>query len=76
MSNQHTQGVYPKFLVSRRDGRDFGNGDRKYADYFVLDLTYDPYALIALKAYVEAVKAEYPLLAKDLSSKIEKIKNI
>ncbi len=60
------RGLYDKFYVARRDGRDHPGGDREGAVYFTLDLTHDPYARIALKAYVEATEARYPELAADL----------
>ena len=70
MTDQKTTGTYDKFYVERRDHRDHPGGDRTNADYFVLDLTYDKYAVFALREYAELVKAEYPLLAADLYKKI------
>lgn len=63
-------GSYDKFRVTRRDYRDLPNGDRANADYFVLDLTYDKFALTALQAYAVACREEYPLLSEDLFRKI------
>lgn len=67
---QTERGEYNKFYVERRDGRDGRNGDRRGADYLVLDLTYDKYAYIGLAAYAYAVEAEYPLFAADLFKKL------
>jgi hypothetical protein len=64
-------GYYEKYNVSRKDGRDAPGGDREGADYFTLDLTNDPYALVALKAYVNASKDELPALAQDLEAKFD-----
>ncbi len=71
MINQKTTGLYPKFHVHRNDGRDHPGGDRADADYFVLDLTHDKHALIALQAYAHSCAEEYPELAKDLNQKIK-----
>ena len=61
-------GVYRKFMVRRADGTDAPGGKHDGCAYFVLDLTHDPYAGPALRAYVKACRAEYPLLAADLQS--------
>lgn len=60
-----TRGLYDKFNVTRTDG----DPDKRHisCQYFVLDVTHDPYANAALLAYEMACKKEYPLLAKDLS---------
>lgn len=65
MSNK-TRGLYNKFLVTRRDGR---NIKHHQCDYFVLDVTHDPHAKIALQAYAASCQADYPLLAADLRSR-------
>ena len=61
-------GYYEKFNVSRKDGRDLPGGDRVGAKYFTLDLAHDPFAIPALRAYVEASRAELPALAADLDA--------
>lgn len=60
------KGFYYKYNVSRIDGRDQPGGDREGATYFTLDLTFDPYALKALKTYADTCKDELPELTKDL----------
>jgi hypothetical protein len=60
------RGYYEKFDVHRRDGRDEPGGDREGALYFTLDLVHDPYALTALRAYLEVAKGELPFLVEDL----------
>jgi hypothetical protein len=60
------KGLYPKFYCQRIDGRDQEDGDREGASYFILDTTFDPHALPALKAYAESCQKEYPKLEKDL----------
>jgi hypothetical protein len=47
-------GLYQKFDVTRRDGRDRPGGDREGAAYFVLDVIHDPLAVPALRAYAQA----------------------
>lgn len=65
MSNKARE-LYSKFDVQRADGRDLQGGDRQDARYFVLDLTYDPFAMAALEAYANQCQRLYPALAADL----------
>lgn len=65
-----TQGLYKKFVVDRYDGSGEPGGKHAGCEYFVLDLTHDPFAWPALAAYAEACEAEYPLLAADLQKKL------
>ncbi|OWY39365.1 hypothetical protein CEK28_08585 [Xenophilus sp. AP218F] len=67
---QRTTGLYPKFTVRRNDGRDQPGGDRAGADYFVLDRTFDPYAIPALLAYADACADEYPQLSADIIQRV------
>lgn len=75
-ANHKECGLYDKFNISRVDGRDAPGGDRHGADYFVLDTTFDPFALPALIAYANACRAEYPLLAADLDGKISALRQV
>jgi hypothetical protein len=59
-------GLYQKFDVRRRDGRDQAGGDREAAAYFVLDVAHDPHALAALTAYRMSCEWHLPALANDL----------
>ena len=61
-------GLYEKFRVERTDGASAPGGKHENCEYFVLDLTHDPYAAPALVAYATAAQAKYPLLATDLMS--------
>lgn len=63
------KGLFNKFTVSRNDGRDVEGFKHAGCDYFVLDLTHDPFAVPALRAYAEACRTEYPILARDLDAK-------
>lgn len=61
-----TRGLYGKFHVQRTDGQSAPGEKHDSCDYFVLDITHDPFALPALKAYADACRAEFPALATDL----------
>lgn len=63
------QGLFKKFDIQRDDGQDLPGGKHYGCEYFVLDLTHDPYALPALAAYAEACSGTHPYLAKDLQEK-------
>ena len=60
------KGIYEKFTVYRNDGKSAVGAKHHGCEYFVLDLTHDKYAAAALKAYAEACKLEFPLLASDV----------
>jgi hypothetical protein len=66
--NQHTSGLYDKFHVSRKDGRDGQGGDRTDATYLVLDLKYDPHARAGALAYAESCQSHYPALAANINT--------
>lgn len=60
-------GLYQKFEVRRRDGRDGPGGDREGAAYFTLDVVNDPHAVPALRAYAASCAADLPDLSRELS---------
>lgn len=64
------QGLYRKFNVSRTNGSDGPGGKHDGCDYFVLDLSHDPHAYRALKAYIESCRREFPTLADDLTTRL------
>lgn len=66
-----TRGMFHKFNVSRTDGSSAIGGKHEGCSYFVLDMTHDPYAIPAIKAYADSCEAEYPLLARDLRAAIK-----
>ncbi|AXE37156.1 hypothetical protein [Chromobacterium phragmitis] len=68
--DQSTTGLYPKFHVSRADGRDQPGGDRAGADYLVMDLTYDEHAVPAALSYADSCRERYPQLASDIVAKV------
>jgi hypothetical protein len=60
------RGLCGKFNVERADG----SAKHNDCDYFVLDLTHDPFSLVALGAYADACEGEYPVLSADLRAKM------
>jgi hypothetical protein len=58
--------VFEKYQVTRTDGSDGPGGKHEGDSYFVLDITTDPYALPALRAYAVACAKTHPELANDL----------
>ena len=61
-----TRGLYNKFSVTRTDGSSEPGGKHDGCHYFVLDLSHDPHAVAALRAYAQSCEKDYPLLAADL----------
>ena len=62
------RGLYGKFNIERTDGRSAPGEKHDGCEYFVLDLTHDPHALVALRAYEQSCKRDFPALAYDLAS--------
>lgn len=56
-----SEGLKHKYNVTRTDGKEIGF-------CFVLEVEKDPHARVALKAYAESCKEEYPELAADLNN--------
>ncbi len=65
-----SRGLYGKFHIERTDGKSAPGEKHHGCDYFVLDLTCDPHAAPALRAYADSCEADYPQLAADLRAKI------
>jgi len=66
--DDRSRGLYDKFHIERMDGSSEPGGKHEDCEYFVLDLTHDPHALPALKAYADSCRVDYPLLAADLDN--------
>jgi hypothetical protein len=65
------RGLYDKFCVQRTDGSDAPGGKHERCDYFVLDLTHDPHAVAAVRAYAASADVDgYHNLAMDLYGKV------
>ena len=60
------RGIYEKFRVERRGGGSVPGGKHDGCFYFVLDVTHDPHAPAALRAYAESCADTHPALAADL----------
>ena len=67
--NKSKAGLYKKFSVTRVDGSDAPGGKHENCDYFVLDLTHDKFALVAIRAYASACALKYPVLSEELKKK-------
>lgn len=66
------RGLYGKYKrIERHDGGTDPGGKHEDCRYFVLDWAHDPFAIPAMKAYAEAARKEYPLLAEDIDKMIE-----
>jgi hypothetical protein len=62
------QGMFRKFDVRRVDGND-QPGDKHYGcRYYVLDLTHDQHAPVAMRAYATACASTHPNLAADIEA--------
>lgn len=61
------RGLYRKYQVHRTDGSIKHDG----CSYFVLDVSHDPFAKDALRAYALACRKDYPQLADDLEAALE-----
>lgn len=66
--NKKTTGLYRKYNVSRVDGTDCPGGKHENCRLFVLDADCDPHARVALRAYSESCRSEYPALAADVAT--------
>lgn len=60
------RGLYEKFYVKRADGRGAPGQKHNECEYFVLDLTHDPHALPAVRAYAVSCAEDYPTLALEV----------
>ena len=62
--------LHHKFDVNRTDGRSAVGEKHHGCDYFVLDLTHDPYAAAAVAAYAVGCASTHPTLAADLNARL------
>lgn len=65
-----TRGLYGKFQMQRVDSRDASGEKHDGCEFFVLDLTHDPYAIPVVEAYADACEEAYPVLAADLRERV------
>lgn len=67
--DKRTTGLYEKFRVERTDGKSAPGQKHEGCRYFVLDVTHDPLAPPALRAYAASARAAgYGPLADDLDA--------
>ena len=59
-------GLYEKFIITRTDGQSLPGEKHQGCQYFVIDITHDKFAKVALLAYADACESGYPFLADDL----------
>lgn len=71
--DKRTIGLYHKFTVYRTDGQDGPGMKHHNCEHFVLDLTHDPHAGSALRAYAISCRNAFPQLSKDLLRKADEI---
>jgi hypothetical protein len=69
--DDRTRGMYRKFSVERTDGSSREGGKHERCEYFVLDWNHDPYAVPAMRAYVQACRETHPELARDIEARID-----
>jgi hypothetical protein len=70
------RGLYEKFIVLRSDERDAPGQKHHGCKYFVLDLTCDPHAIPAIRAYAESCRQDgYGVLADDLEARAKRLES-
>ncbi len=68
------RGLHQKFEVRRTDGTDAPGGKHEGCEYFVLDLTHDPFAAFAIRAYADACREKNPRLSAELRTEAVSIR--
>lgn len=66
------EGLYQKYRVERTDGGSRPGGKHEGCAYFVLDLSHDPHAVAAARAYADSCEQQHPELARDLRTLLAK----
>lgn len=64
-------GLYRKYRVTRMDGEDRIGGRHDTCDLFVLDVTHDTAARLALATYIDA--SDHPQLKADLEAMLARV---
>ena len=70
------RGIYEKFTIKRTDGRHRKGEKHHGCRYFVLDLTHDEHAAVALLAYASSCADDFPVLAVDLYVEVARIEKL
>ena len=67
-----TKGLLNRFKIQRLDGTDKPGCKHFCCSYFVLDLTHDPHAIPAIRAYIKSCGSDgYVQLARDLHQLVD-----
>lgn len=67
LAEKKALGIVQKFHVTRTDGKHRAGQKHHDCEYFVLDLTHDPFSVPAIRAYADACDRQgYHQLAFDL----------
>jgi hypothetical protein len=63
--------MYTKYIAYRADGSERTESSKHYGgcDLFVLDIGHDPAALVAIRAYADAIERTKPMLALSIRLK-------
>ena len=61
--------LHEKYVVQRTDRTDGRGMKHDACDYFVLDLTHDPFAIQGVHAYADACEETHPQLAADIRNR-------
>ena len=69
--NDKQRGLYAKYRPIER--ADAPNEKHEDCEYFVLDLTHDPFAREAALMYAFRCRDEYPQLAEDLAAEVARL---
>lgn len=70
MESDKKPAAFDKYKVARADAKDSPGCRHHGCEYFVLDITHDPFAVPALKAYAEACENDEPELANNIRAKL------
>jgi hypothetical protein len=63
-----------KYIIQKSNGNPVDPSARYFAlKYFALNSSHDPHAIIALKAYAEAVRRDNPLFADQIEKELDEI---
>ena len=73
-ADDRERGLYEKYrVIERADGQSAEGEKHHGCEYFVLDLTHDKFAEVAIRTYAKACMREYPELARDLVMKADEM---
>lgn len=65
--------LFNKYVVKRSDGTDKPGGKHEDCQYFVLDLSHDPFAKNAVRVYAVSCRPTHPILGTALLDLVDKL---